>query len=51
MSGKVDVLFDNLGGPVLQMVRAGQLRALGDVGATLAVAARYAGDRGDRAGL
>jgi len=29
MSGKVDVLFDNLGGPVLQMVRAGQLRALG----------------------
>jgi tripartite-type tricarboxylate transporter receptor subunit TctC len=29
MSGKVQVLFDNLGGPVLQMVRAGQLRALG----------------------
>jgi tripartite-type tricarboxylate transporter receptor subunit TctC len=29
MSGKVDVLFDNLGGPVLQMVRLGQLRALG----------------------
>jgi tripartite-type tricarboxylate transporter receptor subunit TctC len=29
MSGKVDVLFDNLGGPVLQMVRSGQLRALG----------------------
>ena len=29
MSGKVDVLFDNLGGPVPQMVRAGQLRALG----------------------
>jgi len=29
MSGKVDVLFDNLGGPVLQMVRAGTLRALG----------------------
>jgi tripartite-type tricarboxylate transporter receptor subunit TctC len=28
MSGKVHVLFDNLGGPVLQMVRAGQLRAL-----------------------
>jgi tripartite-type tricarboxylate transporter receptor subunit TctC len=28
MSGKVQVLFDNLGGPVLQMVRAGQLRAL-----------------------
>jgi tripartite-type tricarboxylate transporter receptor subunit TctC len=28
ISGKVDVLFDNLGGPVLQMVRAGQLRAL-----------------------
>jgi tripartite-type tricarboxylate transporter receptor subunit TctC len=29
MSGKVDVLFDNLGGPVLEMVRAGTLRALG----------------------
>jgi tripartite-type tricarboxylate transporter receptor subunit TctC len=29
MSGKVHVLFDNLGGPALQMVRAGQLRALG----------------------
>src|SRR5580704_10100433 len=29
MSGKVQVLFDNLGGPVLQMVHAGQLRALG----------------------
>jgi tripartite-type tricarboxylate transporter receptor subunit TctC len=29
ISGKVQVLFDNLGGPVLQMVRAGQLRALG----------------------
>jgi tripartite-type tricarboxylate transporter receptor subunit TctC len=29
MSGKVEVLFDNLGGPVLQMVRAGTLRALG----------------------
>jgi tripartite-type tricarboxylate transporter receptor subunit TctC len=29
LSGKVDVLFDNLGGPVLQMVRAGTLRALG----------------------
>src|ERR1700733_4050177 len=29
MSGKVQVLFDNLGGPVLQMVRAGELRALG----------------------
>src|SRR5262249_50823589 len=29
MSGKVDVLFDNLGGPVLQMVHAGTLRALG----------------------
>jgi tripartite-type tricarboxylate transporter receptor subunit TctC len=28
MSGKVQVLFDNLGGPVLQMVRAGTLRAL-----------------------
>src|ERR1700684_1985301 len=29
MSGKVQVLFGNLGGPVLQMLRAGQLRALG----------------------
>ena len=29
LSGKVQVLFDNLGGPVLQMVRAGTLRALG----------------------
>src|SRR5580704_2050982 len=29
MSGKVQVLFDNLGGPVLQMVHAGTLRALG----------------------
>jgi tripartite-type tricarboxylate transporter receptor subunit TctC len=29
MSGKVEVLFDNLGGPVLEMVRAGKLRALG----------------------
>jgi tripartite-type tricarboxylate transporter receptor subunit TctC len=29
MSGKVQVLFDNLGGPVLEMVRAGRLRALG----------------------
>jgi tripartite-type tricarboxylate transporter receptor subunit TctC len=29
MSGKVQVLFDNLGGPVLQMVRAGELRILG----------------------
>jgi tripartite-type tricarboxylate transporter receptor subunit TctC len=28
ISGKVHVLFDNLGGPALQMVRAGQLRAL-----------------------
>ncbi len=28
MSGKVQVLFDNLGGPVLAMVRAGTLRAL-----------------------
>jgi tripartite-type tricarboxylate transporter receptor subunit TctC len=28
ISGKVQVLFDNLGGPVLQMVRAGTLRAL-----------------------
>jgi len=28
MSGKVHVLFDNLGGPALQMVHAGQLRAL-----------------------
>ena len=29
LSGKVQVLFDNLGGPVLAMVRAGTLRALG----------------------
>ena len=29
MSGKVQVLFDNLGGPVLEMVRAGTLRPLG----------------------
>jgi tripartite-type tricarboxylate transporter receptor subunit TctC len=29
LSGKVQVLFDNLGGPVLEMVRAGTLRALG----------------------
>jgi tripartite-type tricarboxylate transporter receptor subunit TctC len=29
MSGKDQVLFDNLGGPVLEMVRAGKLRALG----------------------
>jgi tripartite-type tricarboxylate transporter receptor subunit TctC len=28
ISGKVDVLFDNLGGPALQIVRSGQLRAL-----------------------
>src|SRR6202050_875419 len=28
ISGKVDGLFDNLGGPALQMVRSGQLRAL-----------------------
>jgi tripartite-type tricarboxylate transporter receptor subunit TctC len=28
ISGKVDVLFDNLGGPALQMVRSRQLRAL-----------------------
>jgi tripartite-type tricarboxylate transporter receptor subunit TctC len=28
MSGKVHVLFDNLGGPVLEMVRDGRLRAL-----------------------
>jgi tripartite-type tricarboxylate transporter receptor subunit TctC len=28
ISGKVHVLFDNLGGPALQMVRSGQLRAL-----------------------
>jgi tripartite-type tricarboxylate transporter receptor subunit TctC len=28
ISGKVHVLFDNLGGPVLEMVRAGRLRAL-----------------------
>jgi tripartite-type tricarboxylate transporter receptor subunit TctC len=29
LSGKVHALFDNLGGPVLEMVRAGRLRALG----------------------
>jgi tripartite-type tricarboxylate transporter receptor subunit TctC len=29
ISGKVHVLFDNLGGPVLEMVRAERLRALG----------------------
>jgi tripartite-type tricarboxylate transporter receptor subunit TctC len=29
ISGKVQVLFDNLGGPVLQLVRAGSLRTLG----------------------
>jgi tripartite-type tricarboxylate transporter receptor subunit TctC len=29
LSGKVQVLFDNLGGPVLEMVRAGTLRPLG----------------------
>ena len=29
LSGKMQVLFDNLGGPVLQMVNAGTLRALG----------------------
>jgi tripartite-type tricarboxylate transporter receptor subunit TctC len=29
ISGKVQVLFDNLGGPVLELVRAGTLRALG----------------------
>src|SRR5579863_1541546 len=29
MSGKVQVLFDNLGGPVMEMVRAGTLRPLG----------------------
>jgi tripartite-type tricarboxylate transporter receptor subunit TctC len=34
MSGKVHVLFDNLGGPVLEMVRAGKLRALGVTSAT-----------------
>jgi tripartite-type tricarboxylate transporter receptor subunit TctC len=28
ISGKVQVLFDNLGGPVLELVRAGKLRAL-----------------------
>jgi tripartite-type tricarboxylate transporter receptor subunit TctC len=28
ISGKVHVLFDNLGGPVLQLVRSGKLRAL-----------------------
>jgi tripartite-type tricarboxylate transporter receptor subunit TctC len=29
ISGKVQVLFDNLGGPVLELIRAGTLRALG----------------------
>jgi len=29
LSGKVQVLFDNLGGPVLEMVRSGTLRPLG----------------------
>jgi tripartite-type tricarboxylate transporter receptor subunit TctC len=29
ISGKVHVLFDNLGGPVLELVRGGRLRALG----------------------
>jgi tripartite-type tricarboxylate transporter receptor subunit TctC len=28
ISGKVHVMFDNLGGPVLEFVRAGKLRAL-----------------------
>lgn len=29
MTGKVHVFFDNLGGPVLELVRSGKLRALG----------------------
>jgi tripartite-type tricarboxylate transporter receptor subunit TctC len=29
MTGKVQVLFDNLGGPVLELVHSGKLRALG----------------------
>jgi len=29
MTGKVHVLFDNLGGPVLELARSGKLRALG----------------------
>jgi tripartite-type tricarboxylate transporter receptor subunit TctC len=29
MTGKVHVLFDNLGGPILELVRGGKLRALG----------------------
>src|SRR5262245_38520712 len=29
ISGKVDMLFDNLSGPVLQLIQSGQLRALG----------------------
>jgi tripartite-type tricarboxylate transporter receptor subunit TctC len=29
MSRKVQVLFDNLGSPVLELARAGKLRALG----------------------
>jgi tripartite-type tricarboxylate transporter receptor subunit TctC len=34
MTGKVDLFFDNLGGPVLELVRAGKLRALGVTTAT-----------------
>jgi tripartite-type tricarboxylate transporter receptor subunit TctC len=34
MTGKVHVLFDNLGGPVLELVRSGKLRALGVTTAT-----------------
>ena len=34
MTGKVHVLFDNLGGPVLELVRGGKLRALGVTTAT-----------------
>jgi tripartite-type tricarboxylate transporter receptor subunit TctC len=29
ISGKVHMLFDNLGGPILELIRAGKLRALG----------------------
>jgi tripartite-type tricarboxylate transporter receptor subunit TctC len=34
MTGKVHMLFDNLGGPVLELVRSGKLRALGVTTAT-----------------
>jgi tripartite-type tricarboxylate transporter receptor subunit TctC len=34
ITGKVHLLFDNLGGPVLELIRAGQLRVLGVTTAT-----------------